>query len=142
MSQCHDLYDFEGYGMGKSRTISRRHAGHECRFETGQHGRARTLRVFGRLDWATADGLQDLLLNDATPSTVVIDLSEAKIDSAGTGRLLSVVMAMKGRSQSVVVVTNDVVQSEVFDALRLSDVVPVYSSLGRALSSLEGFTDR
>jgi anti-anti-sigma factor len=148
MSQCHDIYEFEGYERGRSRPVEgtschdRDDAAevdrpiHDCLLETEEEGPARTVRVDGRLDWATAEDFREQILDLDVGRPVVIDLSGATIDSAGTGTLLTVALALKERSQPVAVVSADPVQSEVFRTVGLATLVRVAHSIPDALAEL------
>jgi anti-anti-sigma factor len=146
MSQCHDIYDFEGYERGRPRPVEgtgchdleadRGLLGHDFLLDIEEEGPARTVRVDGRLDWATADGFREQILDLGSGQPVVIDLSGATIDSAGTGTLLTVALALKDRSQPAAVVATDPVQSEVFMTVGLAGLVPVTHSVAAALARL------
>jgi anti-anti-sigma regulatory factor len=144
MSQCHDIYntiETQGSGERKSSDASlsgaQCHDAHEsevtapaadvqhyCRFVDRLQDGAHLIRVFGRVDWATAARFGDFM-SKATEAEVVIDLSEATIDSAGTGALIGFVTRALKRDQRVVLVTSDQLQHELFAAVDLDLAVPV-----------------
>ena len=64
-------------------------ADHACRFTSEQLGPVRTVKVVGYLDWATADEFGQVIDEDLMGSPVIIDLTLARLDSAGTGRLVA-----------------------------------------------------
>jgi anti-anti-sigma regulatory factor len=59
---------------------------------------------------------------------VVIDLSRASTDSAGTGVLICAVARAKERGQRVAIVATDPLQLEVLWAVGLDGVIPVVRS--------------
>ncbi len=112
-------------------------ADHACRFTSEQLGPVRTVKVVGYLDWATADEFGHVIDEDLMGSPVIIDLTLAGLDSAGTGRLVAAALRSKEHSQPMVVVATDPAQLEVFHAVGLADIVAVVHSMDEALQELD-----
>ena len=111
-------------------------ADHGCRFVSEGRGPVRIVTVIGHLDWTTAGELREVLSEDLMALPVIIDLSQAQLDSAGTGRLVAGSLRSKERSQPMVVVVTDPVQREVFHTIGLADIIPLVHSIDEAQREL------
>jgi anti-anti-sigma factor len=120
---CHDLYETNAPAMT--------HPG--CRLVGCHLDGVQTIVVEGRVDWTTQRQFRDFMTT-ATEPEVVVDLSAATMDSAGTGVLLAWVARARRRSQGVVVVCSDPLQHEVLFAVGLDSVVPIVTSEREALN--------
>jgi propanol-preferring alcohol dehydrogenase len=128
VAQCHDLYPLAGAAPSAgARPL------HECRLVNVQHGAVRVIQVSGSLDWATEREFGDLMRNHCTDRSVVVDLSAAHEDAAGTGALLTATARARKQGQQVVFVVPDGVERGVLLSAGLSEVVPVVRSEREAL---------
>jgi anti-anti-sigma factor len=114
-----------------------RQADHACGFVTEQVGPVRTVGVVGHLDWTTADEFRQVIDEDLLGSPVIIDLTQAQLDSAGTGSLVGATLRSQEHSRPMVVVVSDPVQREVLDVVGLADIVPVVHSVDEAQRELD-----
>lgn len=106
---------------------------HDFRLATECYGNVRVVRVFGCLDWKTADEFRDLM-RDGTGALVIVDLgATTRMDSAGTGQVLTATVRAERRGQRLVVAVSDPLLLEVLMATGLDTVVPVVASLPEAL---------
>src|SRR5487761_541124 len=105
---------------------------HDCRLVDAYHKGVHFVEVRGRLDWATAATFRDLMAKDSTHE-LVIDLSEAITDSAGTELLIGCVARAHQQRQRVLIVAPDPTQYEVFGAVGLDSAAPVVSSQSEAI---------
>lgn len=113
-------------------------ARHDCRLVSEYHGSVRVVRVIGCLDWTTADEFRDLLRDECTDAMVVIDLAATtRMDSTGTGDILSAAARMNERGQQLALVVTDPLQLEVLTETGLGTLVPVVPSVSEALLRLE-----
>lgn len=150
MSQCHDTYDRDerevvatGRTTGVTSVSAPCHDVYEttapamahpgCRLVGCQLDGVQMILVEGRVDWTTQRQFRDFMTS-ATEPEVVVDLSAATMDSAGTGVLLAWVARARRRGQGVVVVSGDPLQREVLLTLGLDDVVPIVTSEREALN--------
>jgi anti-anti-sigma regulatory factor len=126
-AQCHDSYLAVPAGSGPA---------HECCLLSDRHGAVRVVRVIGRLDWATEDRVRVLLRDDCPDRNLIVDLSSAILDAAGTGVVLAATAMARTRGQQLVFVVADPVELEALTAAGLDIVVPVVASVGDALDWL------
>jgi propanol-preferring alcohol dehydrogenase len=150
MPECHDVYDAVDYVPAPQReavgtqchdlppvgavvTDSGARPVHECHLVDVQAGAVRVIQVLGSLDWDTETEFQDLMRDHCTDPAVVIDLSGASEDAAGTGLLMAAMARARRRGQQVVFVVPEGIEREVLLSLGLSDVVPVVTSRREAL---------
>ncbi len=107
---------------------------HDCRLVSEYHGTVRVVRVFGCLDWTTACEFRDLMRDTCTDAMVIVDLgATTRMDSAGTGHLLTATARTKRRGQQLVMVVADPLMLEVLTGTGLDGVVPVVASVSEAL---------
>ncbi|MGI8750846.1 MAG: STAS domain-containing protein [Acidimicrobiales bacterium] len=111
---------------------------HDCRLVSEYHGSVRVVRVFGCLDWTTACEFRDLMRDECTEAKVVVDLgATTRMDSVGTGHLLTATARTKRRGQKLVMVVADPLLLEVLTTTGLDSVVPVVASVSEALLRLD-----
>jgi anti-anti-sigma regulatory factor len=127
--QCHDVYPV-------SIEWESVRPGHICAVVGDSDGAVRQLRVTGRLDWATEDGFL-AVCNKCANSALIVDLSAATLDSAGTAALMSATARAAKWGQRVVFVLTDPVELEVLNSLGLGSAVPVVGSVPEALRWFE-----
>jgi anti-sigma B factor antagonist len=98
------------------------------------------VRMRGEHDLSTAPGLGLALDQAAAHSNVVVDLSECDfIDSSVIGLLLSTADKVRAQAEQLVVVIPPESKNvaRVADLTCLSQLIPVHSSRGDAIASLE-----
>jgi anti-anti-sigma factor len=142
VSECHDIYDPIGYPSGSSTATEVQEPGTQChdpylatgacRVLSDQQGQVLVVQVTGRLDWATKGEFRDLMQNDCVEPGVIVDLSGASCDAAGTGVLLGATARAAERGQQLVFVVTDPLEFEVLVAAGLDQVVPVVASVPEA----------
>lgn len=110
-------------------------ARHTCRINVEAGARASVIQVVGHLDWVTARRLRDIM-RDESPPAVVVDLSQAHLDSAGTAALMVSTGAAQRRGQRTVLVVTDPVQLEVFESLGMASVGSLFRTREAALHAL------
>jgi anti-anti-sigma factor len=110
---------------------------HECRIFSEHLGAIYVVHVQGHLDWATAAQFRECMRDSYLDATVIIDLSRTvRMDSAGTGVLVSAAAETASRGQQLVVVSADPVEVDVLRSLQLDLVVPIFASQAEALAWL------
>jgi anti-anti-sigma factor len=123
--QCHDEYPWdEGADAPK----------HECGLVDELDGGIRVLHVTGRLDWASERKFLDYMCDDCADSSVIIDLSDAVLDSAGTGALVATATRARQRGQRLALVVPDAVELEVLRRLGVDDLLPLVASESEAVA--------
>ena len=95
---------------------------HGCEIREARRGETLVLRVNGPLDWSSAPAFVDHVRTQCDAAGLVIDLTGATVDSAGTGAILSVAAAEHDRHRHLVVVVGDGPEAQVlldgcFDAV-------------------------
>ncbi len=111
---------------------------HDCRLVSEFHGTVRVVRVFGCLDWTTAGEFGDLMRDECTDATLIVDLAATtRVDSVGTGHILAATALTKTRHQRLVMVVADPLLVEVLAATGLGAVVPIVASVSEALLWLD-----
>jgi len=109
---------------------------HACEIHRARRGEALVLRVNGALDWSSAPAFVEHVRAECDASGLVIDLSAATVDSAGTGAILSVVAAGHDRHRQVVVVVGDGPEAEVLLDGRVDALAGLAASEASALTWL------
>lgn len=110
---------------------------HGCEIHQARRGETLVLRVNGALDWSSAPAFVDHVRTGCDAPGLVIDLTAATVDSAGTGAILSVAAAGADlHRQLVVVVVGDGAEAEVLADGRLDAVAGVAASEPSALAWL------
>lgn len=144
MSQCHDVYD-DTEGMPhppcSEATGGERSAqcpAHNCQIMSDRRGKVLIVWVAGTLDWATTKHFSALMTTHHDVRALIVDLSEARLDAAGSGALVTAVeRAHERRQQVVLVVTNPMLRG-VLTTIGLNLVVPIVGSEPDAIDWLEG----
>jgi alcohol dehydrogenase, propanol-preferring len=106
---------------------------HECRLVNVQAGDVRVIQVLGSLDWATEGDFRDLMRDHCVDPAVVVDLSSASEDAAGTGVLLEATAGARRRGQQLVFVVPEGIERDVLLSAGLNEVAPVVTSQRQAL---------
>jgi anti-anti-sigma factor len=150
MSQCHDSYPCtEGQpetAEDKFTTLHIAHPAvggtrpgrvpvpHDCDVLSNEHGGTRSVRVVGSLDWATAGEFEGFLCDNCVEPVVLVDLTAARLDAAGTGALLVATERATARAQQIIIVATNPLQLSVLEATGLNAVVPIAASEAAALA--------
>lgn len=93
------------------------------------------VHVLGRLSWETTGRFRDVWAS-LSDTDVVVDLTEATTDSAGTGALLGCLERASSRCQSVVVVVAPGVLHDVLSGLSFDSLAPIVETVDDALRCL------
>lgn len=127
MTQCHDPYEPKDWGSGlhvvrdRSPEAAGCHdpyamdfalpawaqGGHGCEVREVRRGEVCILRLTGRLDWMTASEFASFVCSECADPGVVIDLTDAEVDAAGTGALLKTAADRRRHHRQLVVVVAD-----------------------------------
>jgi len=89
------------------------------------------------VDWATAGEFEGFLCDNCVEPVVVVNLTGARFDAAGTGALLVATERAGERGQQIVVVATDPLQLAVLRETGLNIVVPIVDSEVAALAWCE-----
>lgn len=151
MTQCHDVYD-PSQGVTRPLTVvSDGGVGchdaypvdgtvappeHYCTVHESRHGEVRVLRLEGRLDWASAPAFRQYLDGASRDPGVVIDLTGAAVDAAGTGAVLAAAADVRRRHHHLAVVTAEGPEADALVDAGLGDVAGVAGDERAALDWL------
>lgn len=156
MTQCHDPYDPKAWGSGlhvvhdRTPEAAACHdpyavdfalpewagVGHGCDVRESRRGEVRVLEVSGRLDWMTAPEFADFVRTDCDDPGVVIDVSDAEVDAAGTGALLMAAADRHRRHRHLVVVVGDGPEADALRDAGFDAVAGMAGTEGDALDQL------
>jgi anti-anti-sigma regulatory factor len=109
---------------------------HSCEIREARRGETLVLRVHGALDWSSAPAFVDHVLTDCDAVGLVVDLTAATVDSAGTGAILSVAAADHERHRELVVVVGDGPEAQVLLDGRFDELAGLAASEPSALAWL------
>lgn len=109
---------------------------HRCEVYEARRGETLVLRVGGALDWSSAPAFVEHVRTGCDAAGLVIDLTAATVDSAGTGAILSLAAARRDRHRQMVVVVGDGPEAEVLLDGRFDAVAGLVASEPSALAWL------
>lgn len=109
---------------------------HDCDIQLHRSSDGSVITVAGNLDWSSAAELLSEVSRTESEPRLVIDLSSVKrLDSAGTGALITTILHEgRARRQLAVVAIDEV--AELLGALGIGQVVPVVPTLAAAEASV------
>lgn len=109
---------------------------HACEVHEARRGETIILRVNGALDHSSALAFAEHVRTECDAAGLVIDLSAATVDPAGTGAIWSVAAAGRDRHRQLVVVVGDPPEAGLPADQRLEEVAAVAASEPSALAWL------